>query len=70
MKVKFFKIFGFLGFVSSWASAALNPDEDGVVRITMDELADLAEGMCQTFGWTAEIVVPQDTITAGEELEG
>lgn len=63
MKVDFWKIFGFIGFVTSWATEALNPDEDGVVRITVPELAKLASGMCSTFGWKAEIVVPYDTDT-------
>jgi hypothetical protein len=57
MELSFWKFFGFFGAVSEWAAGALAPDVDGVVRITTVELADLADRMCNAFGWKAEIVV-------------
>ena len=57
-KVSFWKIFSFLSFLGEWATNSLKPDEDGTVRITSEELQVLAEGICQVFGWKAEIVVP------------
>ena len=62
MKTSIWKIMGLFGFVASWAQKALQPDEDGKVRITIDELADLADGMCDVFGWKAEIVVPEEVV--------
>ena len=56
MKMHFWKVLGFVGFVSAWAAEALRPDEDGKVRITIEELKELAEGMCNAFGWKAEDV--------------
>ena len=58
MKTSIWKIMGLFGFVSSWTAKALQPDEDGKVRITIDELGELAEGMCDVFGWEAEIIIP------------
>ena len=52
------KIFGLFGFVSTWAQEALMPDDDGTVRLTVEELAALATGMCGVFGWSAEITMP------------
>lgn len=63
-KVSFWKIFAFLSFIGQWATTSLAPDEDGKVRLTMDELKELAEGICEVFGWEAEVVVP---IPSGEE---
>ena len=60
MKTSIWKMLGFFGVISGWASKALAPDEDGVVRITVDELSELAAAMCESFGWTAEIVVPSE----------
>ena len=57
MKVSFWKVLGFFGAVSSWAETSLMPDEDGKVRITVEELSMLAAAMCDVFGWNAEIVV-------------
>lgn len=54
------KVLSFFGVVSAWASQALQPDSDGVVRITVKEMADLASKMCRVFGWSAEIVVPAE----------
>jgi len=56
-KISFWKTLAFFSAVSEWATKALLPDEDGVVRITTSEMADLAEKMCSSFGWKAEIVV-------------
>ena len=58
IKVSFWKIFSFLSFIGSWAMESLSPDEDGKVRITMEELVALAKGICDVFGWEAEIVLP------------
>lgn len=58
IKVSFWKIFQFLSFIGNWATESLTPDQDGKVRITMEELTKLAEGICVVFGWTAEIVLP------------
>jgi len=58
IKVSFWKIFQFLSFIGNWATECLTSDADGKVRITMDELMKLAEGICAVFGWTAEIVIP------------
>ena len=68
IKVSFWKIFQFLSFIGGWAQESLQPDEDGLVRITMDELADLAEGICKVFGWKAEIVMPENTDTSVEDI--
>ena len=57
---KLFKMFQLLGFVSKWAEEALNPDEDGRVRLTLSELEDLAEGICAVFGWKVEITLPKE----------
>ena len=64
-KLSFWKIFAVFGFLGNWADDALKPDEDGKVRITLDEAADFFEGLCNIFGWKAEIVLPE-----GTELEG
>jgi hypothetical protein len=56
-KVSFWKVLAFFGTISSWAQNSLTPDADGVVRVTTQEMADLAESMCDVFGWKAEIVV-------------
>lgn len=69
VKVSFWKIFGFLSFVGVWAEESLKPDEDGKVRITIEELAALAKGICDVFGWTAQIVIPEDTGTLLEDPE-
>jgi len=66
IKVSFWKIFSFLSFIGQWATESLSPDEDGKVRITVDELAELAEGICDVFGWQAEIVLPENTDTTVE----
>jgi len=58
VKVSFWKIFTFLSFIGNWATESLSPDEDGTVRITIDELQALAEGICAVFGWKAVIVLP------------
>ena len=67
IKVSFWKIFAFLSFIGVWAEESLSPDEDGKVRITFEELAKLAEGICNVFGWKAEIVMPEDTSTTLED---
>lgn len=59
--VSFWKIFSFLGFISSWSAEALAPDEDGIVRLDVNEIAKLAEGLCNVFSWKAEIAIPRDT---------
>ena len=59
MKISFWKVFSFISVIGEWANEALKPDEDGVVRITVKELSDLAVKMCAVFGWTATVV---DTI--------
>lgn len=58
LKVSFWRIFAFLSFIGGWATESLTPDADGKVRITIDELQALAEGICAVFGWTAVIVLP------------
>ena len=63
VKVSFWKIFSFLSFIGVWAEESLAPDDDGKVRLTMAELAKLAEGICNVFGWKAEIVMPENTDT-------
>jgi len=68
VKISFWKIFSFLSFIGVWAEESLSPDEDGRVRITMAELAKLAEGICDVFGWKAEIVMPENTDTNVEDL--
>ena len=67
VKVSFWKIFGFLSFIGVWSEESLSPDEDGKVRITIEELGKLAEGICGVFGWTAEVVIPEDTNTTIED---
>jgi len=57
MKISFWKMLGFFGAISLWAETSLCPDDDGKVRITIEELTSLAQTMCDTFGWEAEIVV-------------
>ncbi len=57
-RTSIWKVLAFFGVVSTWAVDALKPDEDGVVRITIDEMANLADAMCRIFGWKAEISVP------------
>jgi len=64
--VSFWKIFGFLSFIGTWADESLKPDEDNVVRIDINELAKLAVGICSVFGWKAEISLPEDTTTMVE----
>ena len=67
IKVSFWKIFGFISALGEWATESLSPDDDGKVRITIDELAALAEMICDVFGWKAEIVLPEDTNTDLED---
>jgi hypothetical protein len=57
-----FKAFAVIGEVSRWAQASLAPDEDGKVRITVGEAVDLVQGMCDVFGWDAEIVLESDDV--------
>lgn len=59
MNISFFKIFGFIGFLGAWATESLAPDSDGIVRITIPELAKLGKGVCDVFGWKAEFIVPE-----------
>ena len=59
--VSFWKIFSFLSFISSWSAESLKPDEDNIVRLDVNEIAKLAEGICSVFGWKAEIALPKDT---------
>lgn len=68
IKISFWKIFSFLSFIGVWAEESLSPDEDGVVRITIEELGKLAEGICNVFGWKAEIVMPENTDTSVEGI--
>lgn len=63
VKVSFWKIFGFLSFIGTWADESLSPDDDGKVRITIEELSKLAEGICGVFDWKAEIIMPENTDT-------
>ena len=65
-KISFWKVFSFLAFLGEWANESLSPDEDGKVRITVEELAALAKGICGVFGWKAEIVMPEDANTLVE----
>ena len=61
IKVSFWKIFQFMSFIGAWAMESLAPDEDGKVRITLEELTKLAKGICDVFGWQAEIILPDGT---------
>jgi len=65
--MSFWKIFAVFGFLGTWAEESLKPDEDGKVRITIAEAAKFFEGLCAIFGWTAEIVMPEDTDTQLED---
>lgn len=56
MKVSFWKVFSLISVIGEWAPTALAPDEDGVVRLTVAELSDLASRMCKVFGWNAVVV--------------
>lgn len=62
---QFWKFFSFFAVFMAWAQESLCPDQDGVVRITADELAKLAHALCAQFGWKAEIVMPTTTEPAG-----
>lgn len=55
--VSFWKMFSLFGAVSSWAETALTPDATGKVTITISELIQLAEAMCEVFGWEVEIPI-------------
>jgi len=55
VKVSFWKIFEAMGAVAAWAGESLQPDEDGVVRITQIEANSLVERICKVFGWSAQI---------------
>ena len=71
MKIHFWKILSFVGVMSNWAEDALQPDPDGVVRITVDEMTTLAEKACKAFGWKAEIVVhrpKKQAVPSGPDL--
>lgn len=65
--VSFWKIFSFISFIGAWATESLKPDADGKVRITLDEMEKLATGICDVFGWKAEIVLPEDKTNVLEE---
>jgi len=41
-------------------TGALDPDIDGVVRLSVDECADIIKAVCRLMGWGTEIVIPQD----------
>lgn len=57
MKVSFFKIFAVFSAFGAWATKALLPEDDGVVKVTAEEAADLVKAICAACGWKAEIVV-------------
>ena len=54
-KTSFWKIFEVLGFLGTWATESLKPDEDGKIRITQAESNALVEGICKVFGWSVDI---------------
>jgi len=62
-KMSFWKIFAVFGFLGNWADDSLKPDDDGKVRITLDEAAEFFKGLCAIFGWSAEIIMPDNTDT-------
>jgi len=62
IKASIWKIFALFGFIATWAEESLKPDEDGIVRVTMEEGAKLIRGMCNVFGWKAEIVMPDGMV--------
>ena len=52
-------------FAKAWrvyktVTGALDPDADGVVRLSVDECADIIKAVCRLMGWGTEIVIPQD----------
>jgi hypothetical protein len=57
------KCLSFLSFVSVWAETSLKPDEDGIVRLDIQELSELASGICEIFGWKAKIDVPEGVLS-------
>lgn len=63
VRISFWLIFSFMSAIGTWAQTSLSPDDDGKVRLTINELAELAELICKVFGWKAEIVFPEDTTT-------
>ena len=40
-------------------TGALDPDADGVVRLSVDECASIIKSVCRLMGWSTEIVIPQ-----------
>lgn len=55
------KLFKTMGLVGTWVEKAVTPDEDGVVRLTLDELVELAQGICKIFDVKTEIELPDGT---------
>ena len=41
-------------------TGALDPDVDGVVRLSVDECAEIIKSVCRLMGWGTEIIIPQD----------
>ena len=40
-------------------TGALYPDVDGVVRLSVDECAEIIKSVCKLMGWKDEIIIPQ-----------
>jgi len=41
-------------------TGALDPDADGLVRLSVDECAEIIKAVCVLMGWSTEIVIPDD----------
>jgi len=54
-KLSFYKILAAISLMINWFTVAIAPDETGKVRITLDEMIDLVEGVCGLMGVKPEI---------------
>lgn len=59
-KLSFYKILAVFSLITNWLTVALAPDETGKVRVTIDEMIQLVEGVCGLIGVEPEIVLKDE----------
>lgn len=59
-KLSFYKILAVFSLITNWLTVALAPDETGKVRVTVDEMIQLVEGVCGLIGVEPEIVLKDE----------
>jgi len=54
-----FSLIGFFKLINELKNA-VEPDADGVRRITFDEINEVAKALCDANGWPTSIELPED----------